>query len=81
MYVRHNKIKCANPKNYVVLVNDEKVPQHFWRISIVTGILPNRASERKGAIVRIKKANVILKCQLMSSVCGPGGSGRKDIRR
>ena len=64
-----------------MLVNDEKVPRHFWRISVVTGVLPSRASERKGAIVRIKKANAILKRQLMSSVCGPGGSGRKDIRR
>ena len=44
-----------------MLVNDEKVPRHFWRISVVTGVLPSRASERKGAIVRIKKANAILK--------------------
>ena len=29
-------------KNYVVLVCDEKVPRHFWRIAIVTEILPSR---------------------------------------
>ena len=33
----------------------------FWRIAIVTEILPSRDSEKKGAIVRIKKANAILK--------------------
>ena len=34
---------------------------HFWRIAIVTGVLPSRDSEIKGAIVRIAKTNTILK--------------------
>ena len=55
------KIKYKLPKNYVVLVHNEKVPRHFWRIATVTGILPSRDSEMKGAIVRIKKTNPILK--------------------
>ena len=39
----------------------EKVPRHFWRIAIVTGVLPNRDSEIRGAIMRIGKTNTILK--------------------
>ena len=35
------------PKNCVVLVYDEKVPRHFWRIAIVTGVLLSRNSETK----------------------------------
>ena len=31
------------------------------KIAVVTGILPSRDSEIKGAIVRIKKTNAILK--------------------
>ena len=46
------KIKYKLPKNYAVLVHDEKVLRHFW----------GRDFEKKGAIVRIKKANAILKC-------------------
>ena len=38
------------------------MPRHFWIIAIVTGVLPSRDSEIKGAIVRIKKTNAILKC-------------------
>ena len=45
----------------IVLVYDEKVPIHFWRIAIVTGVLPSRDSEIRGAIVRIAKTNTILK--------------------
>ena len=37
------------------------MPRHFWRIVIVTGVLPRRDFEIKGAIVRIAKTNVILK--------------------
>ena len=44
-----------------MLVYDEKVPRHFWRIAIVTGVLPSRDSEIRGAIVRIAKTNAILK--------------------
>ena len=44
-----------------MLVYDEKVPRNFWRITIVTGVLSSRDSEIKGAIVRIKKTNAILK--------------------
>ena len=41
------KIKCKLPKSYLVLVCDEKVSRHFWRIAIVTGVLPSRDSETK----------------------------------
>ena len=34
---------------------------HFRGIAIVTGVLPSRDSEIKGAIVRIAKTNAILK--------------------
>ena len=44
-----------------MLVYDEKVPRHFWRIAIVTGVLPGRVSEMKAAIVRISKTNTIFK--------------------
>ena len=44
-----------------MLVYDEKVPSYFWRIAIVTGVLPSRDSEIRGAIVRIAKTNTILK--------------------
>ena len=43
-----------------MLVYDEKVPIHFWRIAIVTGVLPSRDSATRGAIVRIVKTNTIL---------------------
>ena len=37
------------------------MPRHFWKISIVTRVLPSRDSEIRGAIVRIAKTNTILK--------------------
>ena len=37
------------------------MPRYFWRIAIVTGVLPSRDSEIRGAIVRITKTNTILK--------------------
>ena len=55
------RIKYKLPKNYVLLVYDEKMRRLFWKISIVTGILPSIDSEIKRAIVRIKKANAVLK--------------------
>ena len=42
-----SKLNTNSQKNYVVLVYDEKVPRHFWRIAIVTGVLPSRDSETK----------------------------------
>ena len=54
-------MKYKLPKNYVVLVYDEKVLGHFLRIAIVTGVLPSNDCEIKGAKVRIKKSNAILK--------------------
>ena len=33
-----------------MLVYDEKMPRHFWRIAIVTGVLPSRDSEISGEI-------------------------------
>ena len=47
--------------NDIVLVFYEKVPRHFWRIAIVTRVLPSRDSEIRGVIVRIAKTNTILK--------------------
>ena len=44
-----------------MLVSYEKVPRDFWRIAIVTRVLPSRDSEIRGAIVRIAKTNTILK--------------------
>ena len=56
-----SKLNINSQKNHVLLVYDEKVPRHFWKIVIVTGVLPSRSSEIKGAIVEIKKTNAILK--------------------
>ena len=61
---RTSKLNIGSLKinvNYIVLVFYEKVPRHFWRISIVTGVLRSRNSEIRGAIVRISKTNTILK--------------------
>ena len=44
-----------------MLVYDEMVPRHFWRIAIVTGVLTCRDSEITGEIVRMAKTNTILK--------------------
>ena len=38
----------------------EKVPRHFWKISIATRVLPSRDSEITGVTVRIVKTNRIL---------------------
>ena len=45
----------------IMLVFYEKVPRHFWRIVIVTRILPSGDYEIRGAIVRIAETNTILK--------------------
>ena len=45
-----------------MLVYDEKVSILFWRSVIVTGVLPSRDSQIREAIVRIVKANTIVKC-------------------
>ena len=37
------------------------MPRHFWKIAIVTAVLPSRNSEIKGKIVRTKKTNAIFK--------------------
>ena len=47
--------------NDIVLVFNEKVPRHFWRIAMVIRALPSRDSKIKGAIGRIVKTNTILK--------------------
>ena len=47
--------------NNIVLAYNEKVPKHFWRIAIITEILPSGDSEIRGAIVRIAKTNIIQK--------------------
>ena len=43
-----------------MLVYDEKVARHFWRIAIVAGVLVE-ILKQKGVIEKIKKANAILK--------------------
>ena len=45
-----------------MLVYDEKLPRLFQKIAIVTGVLPTRDSETRGANVRIAKSNTVLKC-------------------
>ena len=50
-----------NNVNDIVLVFYEKVPRHLWRIAVVTRVLASGYSEIRGAIVRIAKANIILK--------------------
>ena len=45
----------------IELVFYGKVPWHFWKISIVTQVLPSKDSEIRGVIVRIEKTNTILK--------------------
>ena len=30
-----------------MLVYDEKVPRHFWKTAIVTGVIPSRGSDTK----------------------------------
>ena len=46
--------------NDIVLVYDEMVPRHFWRIAIVTGVLPSRDSEIRGELKRpIRSSNVL----------------------
>ena len=37
------------------------MPRHFWKITVVTEVLPSWDSEIKGSIVRIKKTIAILK--------------------
>ena len=46
----------------LMLVFHEKLSRHFWRIAIVTRVLPSRDSEIREAIVRIAKTSTILKC-------------------
>ena len=61
---RTSKLNINFPKinvNDIMLVYDDKVPRHFWRIAIVTGALSSRNSEIREAIVRIAKTNTILK--------------------
>ena len=45
----------------LMLVFHEKLSRHFWRIAIVTRVLPSRDSEIREAIVRLAKTNTILK--------------------
>ena len=48
--------------NDIVLVFFYKtVPRQFWRIALVTRVLPSRDSEIRRPIVRIAKTNTILK--------------------
>ena len=47
--------------NDIVLIFYEKVLRNFWRIAIVTQVLPCGDSEIREAIVRIAKTNTILK--------------------
>ena len=44
-----------------MLVIFHKLPRYFWRIAIVTRLLPSRDSETRKAIVRTANTNTILK--------------------
>ena len=61
-YSEHQN-EIQTPKNYVELVYDEQVPKHFWRIAIVTVVLPSRDSETKRSdsdlLVRFNKTQEI----------------------
>ena len=59
---RISKLNINSPKinNNIVLVYDEKVPRYFWRIAIVTGVLPSRDFDIRGGIVGIAKTITIL---------------------
>ena len=59
------KIKYELLNNYVALNYDGKVSRHFWRIAIVTGVLPSRDFEIKEEMVRIVKTNAILNVSLL----------------
>ena len=45
----------------IVPVFYEKVPRHFWKLSIATGALPSTDYEIREVIVRVEKTNTILK--------------------
>ena len=47
--------------NDILLVYDEVVPRNFWRIAIVTRVLPSKDSEIREAIVTMVKTSTILK--------------------
>ena len=59
------KIKYELLNNYAALNYDGKVSRHFWRIAIVTGVLPSRDFEIKEEMVRIVKTNAILNVSLL----------------
>ena len=59
--IKIKHISLKSNVNDIVLVFYEPVPRHFWRIAIVTQVLPSRNSEIRGPIVRIAKTNRILK--------------------
>ena len=54
-------VKKNKNVNGFVLVYDGEGPRYFWRIAIVTGVLPSRDSETAGATVRTANTNAILK--------------------
>ena len=61
---RTSKLNINSQKinvNDIMLVYDEKLPVHFWRIALVTGVLSSRDSEITAAIVRTAKTSTILK--------------------
>ena len=59
------KIKYGLLNNYAALNYDGKVSRHFWRIAIVTGVLPSRDFEIKEEIVTVVKTNAILNVSLI----------------
>ena len=61
------KIKYKLPKNYVVLVYVEKVPRHFWRISIVTEVLPSRSSDKKKLLWELRRPSLFKNCKIRTS--------------
>ena len=61
---RTSKLNTNSQKinvNDIVLVYEDVVSRYFWRIAIITAVLPSRDSKIKIAIVRKAKTNTILK--------------------
>ena len=53
-----NKDSLKINVNDIVPVFYEKVPRHFWRIAIITRVLPSRDYKLRGAIVRIANSEI-----------------------
>ena len=69
--LRTSKLNINSQKiniNDIMPVYNEMMPRHFYRIALVTGVLPSRESEEREALVRVVKTNTILEHPINSSV-------------